>query len=150
MPVVEAQDRVLHAEPEEKDGLAVVLNLLDRLESAGDLKAKLVGPDGRAIEIPPSAYEALRAVVGGMARGLTMTLVPHGKELTTQEAADLLNISRTYLVKLVDNGQIPAHMVGTHRRLKIEDVLQYRAQRADVRREALAEITAIGEEFGYE
>lgn len=150
MSAVDVHDRVLHAEPEEQDRLAQIMDLLDRMESTGQTTARLLGAEGEAIDLPPSAYEALRAVVAGMTSGLTMTLVPHGKELTTQEAADLLNVSRPYLVRIVDAGEIPAHRVGTHRRLKIEDVLAYRAHRAVSRREALREMTAISEEFGYE
>jgi excisionase family DNA binding protein len=150
MSAAEVHDRVLHADPAEQAELAEVVSLLDRLDSTGETSARLVGQDGEAILLPPTAYEALRTVIGGMAQGLTITLVPHGKEMTTQEAADLLNISRTYVVKLIDQGELTAHKVGTHRRLRIEDVLAYRDRRAEHRREALRRLTEMSEEGGYE
>jgi excisionase family DNA binding protein len=80
-----------------------------------------------------------------------MTLVPHGKELTTREAADLLHVSRPHLVKLLQDGTIPYYNVGTHRRVRIEDALDYRAQRAVTRRQKLDELTELSEELegGY-
>ncbi|HEY6760980.1 MAG TPA: helix-turn-helix domain-containing protein [Baekduia sp.] len=145
-----APERVLHAEPEEQSGLAEVLSLLDRLESRGERKTRLVGPDGDAIELPASAFEALRAVVSGMANGQTITLVPHGQELTTQQAADILNVSRPHVIKLLESGEIAHHKVGSHRRVNVEDVLRYRADRAKARRAQLEELTRLSEELGYE
>jgi excisionase family DNA binding protein len=86
-----------------------------------------------------------------MAQGQTVTLVPHGKELTTQEAAGLLHVSRPHLIKLLDEGVIPHHKVGTHRRVRIEDLLAYSDQRSATRREKLDELTQLSEELpgGY-
>lgn len=94
--------------------------------------------------------EELRSVQG-IARGQAMTLVPHGKELTTQQAADLLHVSRPHLVKLLDEDTIPHYKVGTHRRVRIEDALAYRQARASVRRDKLDELTRLSEELegGY-
>jgi excisionase family DNA binding protein len=110
--------------------------------------AQLIGADDEPIEIPESAFHALRLVVEGMARGETMTLVPHGHDLTTQEAADLLHVSRPHLTKLLKAGEIPYHEVGSHRRLTIEDVLAYRDKRAASRREKLRELTQLSQELG--
>ncbi len=98
-------DNLLRATPDEGDAmetLRVQIHGIFRQHS----KARLVGPDGETMEIPASAFHALKLIVQGMARGQTMTLVPHGKELTTQEAADLLHVSRPHLVKLLDAGVI--------------------------------------------
>ncbi len=113
--------------------------------------ARLVSPDGAEVEIPESAFVALRAIVQNMARGRTMTLIPHDKELTTKEAADILNVSRPFLVKLLDRDEIPYKRVGTHRRLNVEDVLAYRQRRAVRRREKLRELTELSSqvEGGY-
>ena len=120
--------------------------------------ARLIGPDGETIELPSSAFHALELVVQAMARGQTITLVPHGKELTTQEAADLLHVSRPYLIRLLGEGVLPHHRVGTHRRLLVEDVLAYREdvlayreRRAVERRRQLRELTQLSEEVpgGY-
>jgi excisionase family DNA binding protein len=86
-----------------------------------------------------------------MAQGLTITLIPHDKELTSKEAADILNMSRSFLVKLLDRGDIPYHRVGTHRRLNVDGVLAYRELRAKRRREKLRELTELSEQLegGY-
>jgi excisionase family DNA binding protein len=146
----ELPDTLLRASPEEADALDVLRRHIDEL--AGDQDTgQLVGPDGETLEIPVSAFHALKVVVQGMARGQTMKLVPHGKELTSQEAADLLHVSRPHLVKLLDEGTIPHHKVGTHRRVLIQDVLDYRERRAAARREKLDELTRLSEELpgGY-
>ncbi len=72
-----------------------------------------------------------------------MTLVPHGKELTTQQAADLLHVSRPHLLKLLDERVIDHYKVGSHRRVRIEDFLAYRESRASRRREKLDELTRL-------
>jgi excisionase family DNA binding protein len=121
------------------------------IDQGAEREAKLVGPDRSEVEIPASAFAALRPVVRDMAQGLTITLIPHDEELTTKEAADILNMSRPFLVKLLDRGEIPYHRVGTHRRLNVEDVLAYRELRAARRREQLRELTELSEqvEGGY-
>jgi excisionase family DNA binding protein len=149
MATATSSERVLHAEPDEQSQLADLVGLIEHLETQGTPKTRLLGPNGETIDLPASAYEALKAVAGAMAQGLTITLVPHGKQLTTQQAADLLHVSRPSLVKLVEDGKIAFHKVGTHRRLKIEDVLRYRAERAEERRKALQELTELSEDIGY-
>ncbi|MGO9749926.1 MAG: helix-turn-helix domain-containing protein, partial [Solirubrobacteraceae bacterium] len=113
--------------------------------------ARLIGPDGEILELPPSAFYALKAIVQAMANGQTITLLPHGKELTTQQAAEILHVSRPHLVKLLNEGALPFHRVGTHRRIRIEDVLAYRAARASTRRGKLDELARLSEEIpgGY-
>jgi len=144
-------DHVLTPDPSEQDELVELRELLRRIAARERPVARLVAPDGSEVEIPASAFAALQAVVRDMAQGLTITLIPHDKELTTKEAANILNISRPFLVKLLDRGEIPYHRVGTHRRLNVEDVLGYRELRAARRREKLRELTELSEqvESGY-
>lgn len=92
------------------------------------------------IELPAAAAEAVRHLLGELASGAAVHVLADDAELTTQEAADLLGISRTYLVRLVDQGKLPAHLVGTHRRLRVADVLAYQARR-NARLEAVAAIS---------
>lgn len=99
---------------------------------------------GEELAVPAPALRALKRVAEGMAAGLALSLVPHGKELT--EAADLLHVSRPHLVKLLDEGTIPHHRVGTHRRMRIEDVLAYATERAERRQEELRELTRLSAE----
>jgi excisionase family DNA binding protein len=91
----------------------------------------------------------LKAVVTGMAQGMAMTLVPSGHEMTTQQAAEILHISRPSLIRLLEDGTIPFHKVGTHRRINVEDLLRYRAARKEQQRAALRRVTEISEEIGY-
>ncbi len=143
-------DNLLRAQPEESEALEALRQELDHIVRA-HTTARLISPDGEAMEIPASALHALKLVVQQLARGQTMTLVPHGKELTTQAAADLLHVSRPHLVKLLDEGAIPHYKVGTHRRVHIEDALAYREARASVRRDKLDELSQLSEELegGY-
>jgi len=112
--------------------------------------ATLVAPDGQRLPIPASIYHVLRQIVPLMARGETIGLVPLHKELTTQDAADLLNMSRPSLIKILDAGQIPYSRPGQrgHRRVRFVDVMQYKQQRDAARRTALVEMAAIGQEYG--
>jgi excisionase family DNA binding protein len=105
-------------------------------------KPHLLGQDGERIELPHSAVEALRIIIEAMANGQSITLVPHDQELTSQAAADILQVSRPHLIKLLDRGELPFHLVGTHRRIKIEDLLAYRDRRDDERDTALRESRA--------
>lgn len=143
-----APERLVEPAPQEAPALVLLSERIAELSATGEATFRLVGPDGSETELPASALEALQTVAAALAKGQTITLVPHGKELTTQQAADLLHISRTYLVKLLDRGEIPFHYAGSHRRLKIEDVLDYRRRRAEHRRQKLAELTALSEELG--
>jgi excisionase family DNA binding protein len=147
---IAAPDNVVHAGPDEAEALEALRSVIDGIARERG-SARLVGPDGEATEIPPSVLHALELVVRGIAGGQTMTLVPHRRELTTQEAADLLHVSRPHLVKLLDEGAIPHYKVGTHRRVQIEDVIAYRERRAVIRGEKLDELTRLSEELegGY-
>jgi excisionase family DNA binding protein len=90
----------------------------------------------------------LQRVAEVMARGDSITIVPVGHEVTTQQAADMLNVSRQYLVRILDEGRIPYSKTGKHRRLRIEDVLVYKEQRDKERRDKLGALTQMSEELG--
>ena len=111
-------------------------------------KCQLVGPKGETIPLPESVFYVLERVAEVMARGDSITVVPVGREVTTQQAADLLNVSRQYLVRLLDEGRIPYRKTGKHRRLRIEDVLSFKATRDKDRRAGLRELSRMTEEFG--
>ncbi len=96
--------------------------------------AALVGPDDTRWELPAEAYRVLKEVLEAMSQGLAITVIPQHTMLTTQEAADLLGVSRPTLVKLLESDQIPYEQRGRHRRLRLADVLNYqRTARADRR-----------------
>ncbi|BDI16152.1 hypothetical protein ANSO36C_19540 [Nostoc cf. commune SO-36] len=99
--------------------------------------------------IPDSVSRVLRQVVQAMASGKTVTIVTHNPELTTQQAADFLNVSRPYLIKLLEQSELPYVMVGTHRRVKFEDLTKYKQQRDIKRRQLLDELIAESQELGF-
>lgn len=110
--------------------------------------AQLVAPDGETIELPDSVYAVLTQVVQAMAQGLAVAVMPLHLELTTQEAADLLNVSRQYLVQLLDQGAIPYTKVGTHRRIRFGDLRAYKEIRDRQRRAGLDRLAQLSQELG--
>lgn len=108
-------------------------------------KAMLVGPEDVRLELPAEAYRVLREVLEAMANGLAITIVPQHTMLTTQEAADLLGISRPTLVKLLQRGEIAYEQRGRHRRLLLTDVLDYQRRARSERR---AHLDALVDEAG--
>ena len=91
--------------------------------------------DGQTLTLPLAATRLLSHLLTEMAAGNAVTLIPIHAEMTTQEAADYLNVSRPYLIGLIENGDIPFRKVGTHRRIRFEDVKRYR-DNIDARRSA--------------
>lgn len=110
--------------------------------------ARLVGPDGAAIELPGGIHDLLVSIVENLKAGNGVTVIPMHAELTTVEAAELLNVSRPYLIKQLEAGALPFHMVGTHRRLRLADVLAYRDRMDEAAQDALSAMTAEAEELG--
>lgn len=93
-------------------------------------------------------FHVLERVVEVLARGDSITVVPVGREVTTQQAADLINVSRQYLVRLLDEGRIPFRRTGKHRRLRVEDVLAFKERRDKDRKAGLRELSRMTEDFG--
>jgi excisionase family DNA binding protein len=139
-------DILFRADRGELEDLREFARQLDAATESDGEGVRLVGPTGEAIEVPAAALRALKLVAEGMSAGLALSLIPYGKELTTQEAADLLHVSRPHLVKLLEEGRIPHHRVGTHRRVRLEDVVAFAAERTERRREELRELTRLSQE----
>jgi excisionase family DNA binding protein len=132
---------------------AAVIQLRDFMASKpiGERRhASLRSPDGHQMEIPDSIYRVLVAAVGAMAQGNAVSIVPVHHELTTQQAAELLGVSRPHLVKLVDAGEIPHHKTGSHRRVYFEDLIRCRDVRDAERSAALRELTRKSAEYGLD
>jgi excisionase family DNA binding protein len=139
------------APPDEQAEVAKLSRLLGGLADTRRSRTpvcRLLGPRGEAIELPESVFYVLERVAQVLAGGDAVTVVPVGKELTTQQAADLLNVSRQYLVRLLEEGKIQYTRTGKHRRLRIEDVLTFKEKRDAERRTALRELTQLTEDFG--
>ncbi|MBS0213753.1 MAG: excisionase family DNA-binding protein [Proteobacteria bacterium] len=111
--------------------------------------ARLRVIDGKqTIEVPVAALRMLVDILANMAAGNAMSLVPIHAELTTQEAADFLNVSRPYLIGVLDRGELPHHKVGTHRRVYFRDLLAYREAQLKANKAGLAELTRLSQELG--
>lgn len=125
--------------------------LSGRLGRKSDLKLRLVDDRGgkEVITVPASAAELLVQILAEMAKGNAVTLAPIPAELTTQEAADLLNVSRPYLVDLLEAGKIPFRKVGTHRRIAMVDLLAYKSKTHAARMKDLEALTAEAQKFGF-
>ncbi len=101
-----------------------------------------------AVALPDVLRLVLAQAARELAGGNQVTLVPVGRMLTTRQAAELLNVSRPFLIQLLERGEIPFEMVGTHRRIPLEAVLRYRAERSARRRAVLRELSAEADELG--
>jgi len=108
------------------------------------------GHKAKTLDLPPVITRLLMNILKETAAGHAVTLVPLESEITTQQAAELLNVSRPYVVGLIDKGTLSARMVGNHRRLPLKDVLAYKADSRAKRRQTLQELAALDQELGLE
>jgi excisionase family DNA binding protein len=123
------------------------------LGTRSSVRIKLLddGKPAETVTIPASALRLLQHVLTEMAQGNSVTLIPVHAELTTQQTADLLNVSRPFLVGLLESGQIPHRKVGTHPRVLFQDVMAYKQKIDADRLKALNELSVLDQELklGY-
>jgi len=109
---------------------------------------RLVAADGTEVVLPGRVHEILLQVATAMKAGLAVTVAPHHLTLSTQEAADLLGIARTTLVRMLESGAIPFEKPNRHRKVKLVDLLDYREHQRSRAEEALADMVADTERLG--
>jgi len=115
----------------------------------GRTRVRLVVDDGdETLAVPSAAVELLARILAHMAAGQGVSVVPSHAELTTQQAADLLNVSRPFLIGLLDAGQIEYRKVGKHRRIKAASLLAYLRADDQHRRGAADELSALTQQMG--
>lgn len=132
----------------DRSAAARVVDLFKRPGSRRGLHFELRGDDGRQAPVPDALADIVRQAAQMLAEGRSVALMPEERLLSTQEAADFLNISRQYLVRLVDSGQLAAVKVGRHRRMRPTDVAAYKVAR-DARRIAdLDRLVTLSEDAG--
>ena len=120
--------------------------LLSERLAAVELSPVLMGPSGEHVELPREIFEVVRLVAEELAAGRGVSVMPLHTELTTAQAAEVLNISRPHLVKRLEAGEIPFRMVGTHRRVRLADLLEYRSHREAEGRAAMVELQELSDE----
>ena len=111
------------------------------LSAGGEGEFALVGPEG-SVAIPEEVYRLLVQVTGAMQAGRAVTLTPQTRRLTTQQAADLLGVSRPTLVKVIESGELPCERTSNRRMVALEDVLAYQKARRERQLAALAATAA--------
>lgn len=136
--------------PETSRAAGEALRSLSNHEATGLVVRVREDHQATEVELPAELVPLLVEVLGQIANGNGVRVVPVHAELTTQQAADLLNTSRPYLIKLLEGGTIPFHLTGTHRRVKLGDLLAYKRVRDAERRVILDELTSEAQELGLD
>jgi excisionase family DNA binding protein len=146
----------MRSEPPSKEDVELARESGQRLAPLArrdrSLTLRVCDPDYRdTIELPAGAVKLLMAILEDMASGHAVTIVPQNAELTTKQAADFLNVSRPFLIKLLEGRKLPFRLVGTHRKVRFEDVLRYKEDIDKKRRAILDELAAEAQnlKLGY-
>jgi excisionase family DNA binding protein len=139
------RERAVGAEEGETAGLQKLEAILSAEQGP---EVQLVTSSGERVALPPSVRKLLTQAVHELAAGKAVTVLPLDAELSTQEAADMLNVSRPYLIKMLEAGEIPFRLVGLHRRMTLDDVLHYKAERSKRTRALLDQLTRESQEMG--
>lgn len=137
------------APEEQRPDLKALADALAAAHAEGRYDAyQLVDSLGDKVPVPETAVFILKRVAEVLARGDYVSTVLTGREISTQQAANVLNVSQEYMVRLLDEGSIPCTKNGEHRRVHVEDVLAYKYKRDRKREAGLAELTRLSQEYG--
>ncbi len=132
--------------PKNKEELNEIIELVKKISNMD--KFVMTKADGEEIELPQVVSQVLYEIITILSQGGSMTIIPMDKELTTQQAADILNVSRPYFVKLLENDIIPYHKTGTHRKILMKDLIEYKNQISKKRKAKLSEMIDLSQELG--
>jgi excisionase family DNA binding protein len=114
--------------------------IVDIYAKLREAEAKLIGPDGKTEILPNNLYSFLLRLLADLRAGHSVTLLQSRHALTTVEASKILGMSRQFLIQLLEKGEMAFHMVGTHRRMYVRDVIAYKAKRDTSRRKTLDDL----------
>lgn len=132
----------------ERAAAARIAALLSPKSAKGRGVLQVVDPKGQRVELPTTLTDVIYRAAELLAKGRPVAVLPEEEMLSTQEAADFLNVSRQYLVRLIDAGELAAVKVGSHRRLRVADVKEFEAARDAKRMSALDLLTELSEVAG--
>ncbi|MER2493255.1 helix-turn-helix domain-containing protein [Catenovulum sediminis] len=123
---------------------------LAKYASVDRVQMSIRGSNGESEQfvLPGHVMQILLDVLSEISNGNAISLIPHNQEVSTQEAANILNVSRPFLIKLLEGGNIPFHKIGTHRRVKLQDILTYKQQIDEKRNQALDELSELSQSEG--
>ena len=117
-------------------------------EGRADVELRVAERADIVVSLPARAVEMIVEFLAAMAERKPVSILPHTAELTTQQAADILNVSRPYLVGLIDGGKIPHRMVGTHRRILMSDLMSYKKESVGARQKAIRSMVEEAQKLG--
>ncbi len=144
--------RPVRLPPEETEtanrALTRVRSYLERHRDVPKIDVTVEGEGTEPLTLPREAVELLATTLAHLAAGRSVSIVPQNAELTTQQAADLLNVSRPFLIGLLQAGEIEYRKVGKHRRIPASSLMDYKRQDDERRRQAADELTQLGQEMG--
>ena len=133
--------------PDEEESARQAARVLARSMTGEGIVSLCVKDGEDVVELPKTLADLLLNLLGHVGKGEAVTLVPRGSQLSTQQAADILNVSRPFLIKLIEDGELECFKVGTHRRLEASEVFAYREKRELARSDALDELVRMRQEM---
>lgn len=138
--------------PAEAQQAQEALRLLSSVKQRGPRSLQVVKSkdENVAVTVPKAAFDLFLEILGHLANGTAVSIVPVHAEVTTQQAADMLNVSRPFLVKLLEAGAIPHRKVGAHRRILMADIMAYKQADDEKRNAVLDELAAEAQKHGLE
>ncbi len=131
-----------------QEGFQKLIEILDAINHPENIPEISIMETGEPIKIPFKVLKMLADILKNFRDGNAVSIVPVGTTFTTQKAAEFLNCSRPYVTKLIDEGKLKANMVGRHRRIQLNDLMEFKKKMINERKAALAELMKDSEDLG--